>query len=151
MQCYRAASMAARLRVLFFPPSTMHISLLCVLSLQISLWVLSEREQTDSYQWAFWSRCLFLREPGDLSDCPSFVAMSLPLFTNNRLRGSQQGTVTHSPPEPASKPDSQIPDSSLCVGEHRRSLLPFENALIFPRKMNFAGRGALSRPHSVSV
>ena len=135
----------------FWVHGTMHVSLLCVLFLQLRVWVLSEWRQTDQKQWEFWSCCLFLWEPGDLSDCPSFVAMSLQPITNNRLRGAQQGTATHSTPKPASRPASQHLDSSLCVGGHRRILLPFENVQIIPQKMDSAGGGAFNRPLCLGV
>lgn len=138
----------------FCQHSTIHISLIAhvffCFSSSVCEYYLSAGKQTRSSE-LFWSCCLFLWQPGDLSDCPSFVAMSLPPFTNNRLRGAQQVKVTNSTPKPASRPPSQLLDSSLCVGGHRRILLPLENVLIFPQRMSFVGRGAQIRPHSVSV
>lgn len=56
---------------------------------------------------ALCSRSLPPREPGDLGDCPSFLATRPePPFTSNRLRGAQQGTVTHPTPKPGSQLDS---------------------------------------------
>lgn len=45
---------------------------------------------------------LFVWEPGDLGDCPSFVATRLSSPPDNRLRGAQQGTEAP-PPPPASR------------------------------------------------
>lgn len=44
----------------------------------------------------------FVWEPGDLGDCPCFVATRLSSPRDNRLRGAQQGTDAPAPP-PASR------------------------------------------------
>lgn len=101
-----------------------------------NLWVSSELLS------ALCSCCSVLREPGDLSDCPSFVATSLPLFNYSPATAdweddSEAQSLILLQNQPAVQLVSLLTPPRVCGWTQTMIVVIWERADISPQKMIF--------------